>query len=199
MSLLSVTITASQNTAPKLRALIDTLNPKENKAFFNDLADDFEILTSEHITRASRTRHTTATRLGAKPTGYLERAASTVEARGSKGLVTLTIQGDIFKRAFGPVTVTAKRAKMLTIPWSAKALGRRAAEFPGLFVFTSKRGSVFLAQRINKSKIEFLFLLKKSVTLPQDRGLLPSDEDFLNAAEIAAQRHVDAVLARLTS
>ncbi|MFZ2276295.1 MAG: hypothetical protein WAW39_00795 [Prosthecobacter sp.] len=184
-----------------IATLLDSFDFTSQARFFDELADDFEILTREHIARAATTRHKTAARLGAPVTGYLEKLATgteSVRGQGSPGRVRLTLQGEIFKRAFGPVTVTATQAKMLTIPWSAAAYGKRAGEFSDLFVFKSKRGAAFLARRIDKSKIEFLFLLKKSVTLPQDRGLLPDDAAFLAVVEKAAQRYVEAELARLT-
>jgi hypothetical protein len=198
MSLLNVQLEYGRDT--NVAALLDQLDFTSKAAFFDDLADDFEILTREHITRASTTRHKTAARLGAPVTGYLEKLATSgesVRAQGSPGQVRITLQGEIFKRSFGAVTVTAKQASMLTIPWSAPAYGRRAREFSDLFVFKSKRGAAFLARRIDKSKIEFLYLLKKSVTLPQDRGLLPSEEDFLAVVEKAAKKYVDAEVERL--
>lgn len=198
MSLISLQLEYGRDT--NIATLLDELDFTSKTRFFDELADDFEMLTREHITRASATRHKTAARLGAPVTGYLEKLATgseSVRGQGSPGRVRLTLQGEIFKRAFSQVTVTAKQAKMLTIPWSAPAYGRRAGEFEDLFVFKSKRGAAFLARRIDKSKIEFLYLLKKSVILPQDRGLLPSDADFLAVVEKAAQRHVEAELARL--
>lgn len=198
MSLISLQLEYGRDT--NIATLLDELDFTSKTRFFDELADDFEMLIREHITRASATRHKTAARLGAPVTGYLEKLATgseSVRGQGSPGRVRLTLQGEIFKRAFSQVTVTAKQAKMLTIPWSAPAYGRRAREFEDLFVFKSKRGAAFLARRIDKSKIEFLYLLKKSVILPQDRGLLPSDADFLAVVEKAAQRYVEAELARL--
>lgn len=195
--ILSIDITVSK--APKLRALLKTLDPSESTAFFTSLADDFEILTSEHITRASATRHKTATRLGAKPSNYLARAATSVESRGSIGLISLTLQGDIFKRAFGDVEVKATD-KLLTIPISAAAYNRRAKEFPGLFRIKSKKGNHLLVRSTGEGKdkgIEPLFELKQQVTLPQDRGLLPTEAQYLKAAEQAARLHVERELAKM--
>lgn len=199
MSMLSITVEYVGNT--NIADLLAEIDPTDKEKFFASLSDDFEILTREHITRASTTRHKTATRLGAPVTGYLEKLATSsesVKSVGTVGRVRLTLQGDIFKRAFGPVTVTAKQAKMLTLPWSAPAYGRRAREFEGLFVYKSKRGQIFLARRVDKKRIEFLFMLKKSVTLPEDRGLLPSGDDYAALIETAAGRWVEAELARLT-
>lgn len=195
---LSLQLLVTDQAAPKLRELIRTLDPKEAAEFFDELAGEFEVLTREHITGASASRHKTAARLGANPTKYLERAAQTVEARGQRGRVSLEVAGEIFKRAFGPVTVRAEQAKMLTLPWRAEAYGRRAGDFENLFIYKSGRGQVFLARRAGRA-IELMFLLKKSVLLPQDRGLLPSEEAYLAAAEKVAVAHVEKMLAALAS
>ncbi len=196
MSALSINIDFDRRAAPALKALLEDLDIGERVDFFESLSDDLEIVTREHITKASQTRHKSAARLGAQPTGYLEKIASSAEGvRGaaSPGGVRLTLQGDIFKRAFGPVTVSASKAKALTLPMRAEAYGRRAREFNDLFVYKSKRGQAFLARSAGKGRIEFMFMLKKSVLLPQDRGLLPSEADYLRAVEKAARRYIDAL------
>lgn len=194
--LLSIQVTVDDKTTPKLAELMRALDDKEKRELYSAVADDFEILTREHITKAAKTRHTTAKALGATPTGYLEKRANAVEAAPSTGAINLRLQGDIFKRTFGPVTVTATKANFLTIPWRKESYGRRAGEFADLFVFRSKRGAAFLAQRDGRL-MKLLFLLKKSVVLPQDRGLLPSEAEYARAAEKCAVTWADAQLARL--
>lgn len=201
MSALNIEITISDKATPKLKALFEVLDLDEQMQFMAGLADDFEILTREHITQASRTRHKTSSRLGATPTGYLEKIATSAEGVsgvGSPGLVTLTLQGEIFKRAFGPVTVK-KSDKLLTIPIAAESYGRRAAEMGPMFRIKSRKGNLLLVQRDpdDQKKLKPLYVLKDEVTLPQDRGLLPSDQAFLKAAEKAAQRFVDLQVSRL--
>lgn len=199
MSFLSVQLEATAVVTPFLHELLETLQLGEQRGFLEDVGSAFEALTSEHITRASATRHKTAYKLGAKPTGYLERLAGAVEsspAAGGGG-VRLRLQGEIFKRAFGEVQVTAQEAEMLTIPWHEEAYGRRAREFDNLFVYQSKRGQAFLARPAGKGRLDFMYLLKKSVTLPQDRGLLPPDAAYLAEAERVAAAWVEAQVMQL--
>jgi hypothetical protein len=195
--LLTLDITVTQSAAPMLAKLLREIEDDEKPRLMRWLADDFEILTREHITRAAASRHKTAAKLGATPTRYLETRAQSVESSTEGTDVILRMQGDIFKRAAGPVTVTAKQAKMLTIPWRKEAYGKRAGEFADLFPVRSKRGNAFLARR-NGRTVEFLFLLKKSVTLPQDRGLLPSSSDYAKRAERVAKRFVNDMVKRLS-
>lgn len=176
-----------------LADLDKVLTATEEQEFATQLAGDYEQLTREHIVSASKTRHKTAEKLGANPSQYLLNKASSVEAVGTPGQVLLSVAGEIFKRTFQPVTVNAVNAKMLTIPWRAEAYGRRAREFDGLFVYKSKggQGPSFLAQR-DGGRMKFLFLLKRTVVLPQDRGLLPSEKQFADVAEESAVDYVDA-------
>lgn len=201
MSSLNIDITVTDQATPKLKELMDALELDEQVQFMGSLADDFEILTREHITQASRTRHKTAARLGATPTGYLEKIATSAEGVsgvGAPGLVTLTLQGEIFKRAFGPITVK-KDDKRLTIPIAPESYGRVAREMGPLFQIKSRKGNFLLVRRDpdDKKKLQLLYLLRDQVTLPQDRGLLPADKDFLRTAETAAKRFVDREVAEL--
>ena len=146
--------------------------------------------TRIHIRKAALDRHTTASRLGAKPTGYLTKRAELVEGKGNAQQAEVTITGAIFKRTFGPVTVRPVAKKMLAIPMRAEAHAKRPGEFDDLFIFRAKQGRAFLARRVGKGKLQFLFLLKAVVILPQDRGLLPSDEQFGKLGELAARGYL---------
>jgi len=85
--------------------------------------------------------------------------------------------------------VKARAAKYLTIPATAAAFGRRAREIAGLFLVKFKSGVKALAKRDGKG-LKVFYWLKESVTLPQDRELLPSDEQLLNAAEKGARDYI---------
>ena len=146
--------------------------------------------TRLHIRSAATQRHTTAGKLGAKPTGYLTKRAELVEGTGNAEQAEITVTGAIFKRVFGPVTVRPVAKKMLAIPMRAEAYGKRPGEFDDLFVYRSKQGRLFLAKQIAPGRLQFYFLLKASVVLPQDRGLLPSEAQFGQLAELAARGYL---------
>lgn len=147
--------------------------------------------TRIHIRSAADTRHTTAEALGASPTGYLTKRADLVSYTASSTAVEVVVTGAIFRRVIGPVTVLPVAAKMLTIPWRAEAYGRRAREFGDLFVYVSKRssGMAFLARKEGKT-IQLYYLLKSMVVLPQDTGLLPTTEQYAQAAELGARGYL---------
>lgn len=62
------------------------------------------------------------------------------------------------------ITIKPKKAKALTIPVNPKAHGKRASDFPDLF---KPRGTNVLAIPKGKDDFEVLFVLMKSVTIPE--------------------------------
>lgn len=188
---LQVTIQVNDTATPVLARLHQELSDRGELHQY--IAAAAEAGTRMHIRAAAKQRHTTAERLGSQPTGYLAKRAEMVESKGDSQGARITVTGAIFRRVLGPVVVRAKSAKMLTIPWRAEAHGKRAGEFQGLFVYRSKQGKLFLAKR-DGQRIKFLFLLKAQVTLPQDRGLLPTDEQYSKTGELAARGYLRKLL-----
>jgi hypothetical protein len=184
----TISIKATDQATPVLAHLHRELTDRTGLNKY--LAATAEAGTRMHIRSAAEQRHSTAQRLGSSPTGYLAKRANLVEAKGTAEGAVITVTGAIFKRVFGPVTIKASAGKMLTIPMRAEAHGKRAREFNDLFIFVSKQGRAFLARQAAPGRLHFLFLLKAVVTLPQDRGLLPSDEQFAQMGEISARAYL---------
>lgn len=69
------------------------------------------------------------------------------------------------------MTIIPKRARSLTIPLIPEAKGKRAKDFPDLFFYKPKgEDHAFLARKRGRGKsarIENVFLLVKSVTIPE--------------------------------
>jgi len=76
------------------------------------------------------------------------RIGGSVQAPKSEGTgkVVVAIDGDILPHKIKGGTITAKRAKYLTIPLAPEAYGRRATRFPDLFVIKSKKGNLLLVK-----------------------------------------------------
>lgn len=150
-----------------------------------------EILTRQHLTTLAGTRHDTANRLGASPSGHLARAAESVTSKGTDDAAIVTVTSPGISRAFGDLTITAKSGKWLTIPATAEAYNRRARTFNDLRVAFFGRGRMALVKAEQSSlsdrkesggRSEVYYWLKKSVTQKQDRTLLPPDDDYTTAA-----------------
>jgi hypothetical protein len=202
---MKMTILQGDATTPFLKELQSSLKPGSAASLKlrKGIAGRLEQVTRSHITKASLTRHKTATRLSAKPTGYLEKKEGTVESQvtgNADGLIQISVYGDIFARVDGPVSVKPRTKKWLAIPATAEAYGKRPYEIDGLRFVLMKKGKLAALVRVKgtdgKPKSEVIFWLKKGVTLPQDRGLLPSEQQYLDAMEMAANDFMTALAAQ---
>jgi hypothetical protein len=193
-------------TAP-LRRIMDML--QDRAGLHRALAGRVGDLVSNYIIfKAAPERHATARRLGADVTNYLTIAGRSVtnEGNAQEGIVAITQNSDIFARVAGPVNVRIDKKKWLTIANDRMGYGKRAEDVEGLeFVPSKKSGLAMLIWRPKyvgrpnqkrrtpaeaaayreeiKRQSRVIYWLKKEVTLPQDRGLLPSDEQFFAAME----------------
>jgi len=169
---MNLRIQIDENASPLLQRLNQTLSDRSELNKY--LAGGQEALWREHVLAVAPSRHATADRLGARRTGHLERASQLIEARGATNGVDITFPRSTgLQRAFGPITITPRNSRYLTLPVHPLAYGRRAGEFAELFALrVGLRGTLVLARRIRGSKqLETLYLLVKKVEQPQDRGL----------------------------
>ena len=152
-----------------------------------------EELFRTYVSAVSSRRHQTANRLGATPTGHLERASQSIEGHGSADGVTVSFPRSTgLQRAFGDVVITPTRSKFITIPVHAAAYGKRAREFGDLIALrVGSRGTLILARRLRgQETLETMYVLVKKVRQPQDRQLLPDDKAILQAAELGAKDYL---------
>lgn len=63
-------------------------------------------------------------------------------------------------------TITPKKAKYLTVPIHPDSVGKKARDFPDLFVFTAASGEKFLA-RGKGDDLQFYFWLTPKVVIPE--------------------------------
>ena len=172
--------------APALDRLMDALGPDMRRALLEVAARGVQIAVSGHIEAMAQTRHRTANSLGAEPTGHYERAAADVtsEVDGDVGVVTIPIAG--FSRAFHDVTIRPGAGKKaLTIPIVAESYGVRVVEMQsaGWSIFRPKGSKALFGRRDGAAGALPLYALVSVVRQPQDRTLLPSDEELGAAAE----------------
>lgn len=199
-------------STPLLKELQAALKPgsKESLKLRKGMAARLEDTTRSHIVQASRTRHKTALRLGAAPTGYLASLAETVESfvsGNADGLIRVTVYGNIFARVDGDVNVAPRQRQWLAIPNVKEAYARRPREIAGLrFVLFKKDKLAALVTDLEgppapgkRQPLKVWYWLKKGVTLPQDRQLLPTEQDYLDAIEKAADDFLAALEASQSS
>lgn len=160
-------------------------------------------LTRNHLVAIAQTRHATANRLGAVPTGHWAQAAEkTSFAADQEGAIISIDQPGIGRVAHDVTIVPEPPSKYLTLPAIAEAYGQRARRIPDLTLLIrfvdGRRRAVALARVTGKGqeKTETVFYwLVESVTQRQDRTLLPSDEEYRLATLAGCRDFVDRLLA----
>ena len=163
-------------------------------------------------------------KLGGRRTNYWAVQAgkitppSTLEV--SDANATMTLSGDDMPgitRAFGDVTIVpgtkTAGAKHLAIPARSESYGLRPREMSGLVMFWKGKGqpgglaegvSVTRTKKTKKGDKGSTYLVPglvmywfaDSVTQPQDRTLLPSEEEWSESATDGAKEYVDIAIAK---
>lgn len=184
--------------SPLVRTMAQGL--RDRSRLHASVAVEGENLTRDYLIGIAPRRHATADRLGATPTGHLERAAESVTSTSNAQGATVSVTSPGLSRAFGDLLIKPKKGKYLTIPATAEAYGRRARSFNDLRVAVFGKGKLALIKAEQSSvatrkesggRSEVYYWLKTSVTLPQDRSLLPSDALYLEAVQLGAETYFE--------
>lgn len=193
----AIALSVTDEASPVLLGLAGALD--DSAGLHAAIAGEGELLTRDYILDEAGKRHKTADRLGAQPTGYLERAAGGVSSYGDTESAVVVLAGDVggFARAFADVTIKG-RGKKLTLPAKAEAYGKRAGEIKDLEVLLWKKADGSFASALGREpdtkdgQRDVWFWLVDKVHQKQDRTLLPSDDQYLAAAEQGAIAYLDA-------
>ena len=199
---MSISLDIENPAGPLLSLFLAGLSDRSR--LHQDIATRAEVVTRNHLIQVANSNHKTANRLGATPTGHLSRAAESVTSVGGPGGAVVTVTSPGIARVAGPITIRPVNRKALTIPARKEAYGIRAGEFAArqgvkLFVREGRNGA-YLAYREpggrgGKGALRVAYFLRKSVTLPQERGLLPSDTAYQDAALAGCEDFVDRLIA----
>jgi len=194
----------SNAAPPKLAAWMKTLDTPGRKELHEEIAEGLWQLVRNHLNNAAPSRHNTANKLNATPTGFLRIAFNntTREADASAAAVVISsdpannFDANALRRARGPLRITPKKKKALTIPIHALSYGRSVADLPSslaIFRIPKKGGhgekSNVLGAVIN-GELTGLYVLSRGVTVPQDEGLLPTDAELLESAAGTVLRYL---------
>lgn len=185
----TLNINADGLPTPLLEGIVRRLN--DPAALHAEMAGDAERFLKDTGAEKSKTEHRTATTLGAKPTGHLEREYSRIEGTSTANSASLWIPGEgRLVAAFGTHTVRPGPGKsFMTIPVAAEAYGKRAREIPGLFFLRAGPKKTPLLARRDGERFTTYFLLVKESTIPGDPSLLPLDE-MAEHATLAAENWI---------
>ena len=198
-----------------LNGINDVVGDGFRKKMMRRIAIRVREAVSDHISRASVSRHKCADRLGAPHSKFLEFASARGQLRTESSYVSpnkpyieakditddsATIEiGNTpgLRRAFGALTITPKKASALTIPIDKIAYARRVSELKneGVNIFRPKNMNILAtSERGSKKKLRPLYALVKSVTISQDKGLLPKKQEIqdwaLETAEVCIAEEI---------
>jgi hypothetical protein len=151
-------------------------------------------VTQAHL-RSDRS-HNTASRLGAKPTGFRNKAAAKVEAQSDETEARVVMPANTgLGRAFRTVVIRpGSGRKYLTIPAHQRTYGRSVRDDrwgvdPFQFVLLGRFRALIFKDGPNKGEVAYW--LKREVTQKQDRKLLPADVVYIKAARTAAVEYLE--------
>ena len=165
---------------------LDLVKSEGRRQLFSVAANAVRILVRDHLFRIAPRHHISAHRLGATPTGHLEKGARATQFTASANGAEVIIPIPGLSRAFGPLTITPRNAAALTLAVSPHAYGKRVGELRanGWNIFRPK-GHDILMGSLGDDEAVPLYVLKRRVQLKQDRSLLPSDAELGTTASKA--------------
>ena len=185
----------------KLAALMNALGPSNRQRLNAVGAKALEVKVRAHVARISSSRHGSAGRLGASPTGHYRKGMRGIagHATASGGEVVIPIAG--ISRAYHDITLTTPTIngkKYLTIPKHAAAYGHTVPELKrrGWKIFRPGKKLCLLGYKRKGEKPVMLFSLAEAVHQRQDPSLLPSRAE---CAGIVARAMTDDINRRIAN
>ena len=200
----------------KLAALMNALGPSNRQRLNAVGAKALEVKVRAHVARVSASRHGSAGRLGATPTGHYRKGMRGIagHATSSGGEVVIPIAG--ISRAYHAITLntpTSGGKKYLTIPKHAAAYGHTVPELRSrgwTFFRPPADGAKLISKKPrrfdkyknclmgskNGEKPVIMFALAETVHQRQDPLLLPSREQ---CASIVSQAMTSDINRRLAN
>lgn len=152
-------------------------------------ADNVVALIRTHLAGLAGSRHATAKKLEASPTGHIRAQACRLERADARG-ATISIGIPGIGRAFQDIEIVPRRASVLTIPVHRLSYGRTVYEVSRDRPVFRPKGKNYLATTEKDGQLTVLYRLRSRVRQPRDPSLLPTREEI---ASNYAQGWSDAV------
>ncbi len=195
--MITITTDLKDAVSPKLALLASRLTGSDRARMHEAAADSLDKEITAHIGRAAQSRHSTADRIRNGPaerTGHLQPPRTQVSHSATEAGGAVNIQSPGFRRAFGPLTIVPRIRNSLTVAVDAISYGKTVAlvRGEGHPVFRPK-GKSYLATKVD-GRFRVIFLLRKSVTLKHDSGLLPTADEQAAAAKTGIKTWVEFIV-----
>ena len=177
---------------------LDLVKSEGRHQLFSVAANAMRILVRNHLSRIAPRHHMSAHRLGATPTGHIEKGARATHFTASSDSAEVIIPIAGLSRAFRPLTITPRTANALTLPVSSHSYGKRVGELRanGWNIFRPEGKDTLWGKLQDEDDAVPLYVLKKRVQLKQDRSLLPSDAELGGTASKAMLDYIQRTTRR---
>ena len=177
---------------------LDLVKSEGRRQLFSVAANAVRILVRNHLSRIAPRHHMSAHRLGATPTGHIEKGARATHFTASSDSAEVIIPIAGLSRAFRPLTITPRTANALTLPISSHSYGKRVGDLraSGWNIFRPKGKDALWGKLQDEDDAVPLYVLKKRVQLKQDRSLLPSDAELGGTASKAMLDYIQRTTRR---
>ena len=187
---MNVHVAFTHNPDGPLAKLIRGLDGQGRIDLHAAMGTEVQQTTAAHVGALERAPDSLLSKLGAPATNFYKHAAERIESPAAlatdANAATLTLNYPGVARAFRPITIVPVNAKALAIPMDRIAVGRSPRDcWAELSLFIPK-GKDYIAMRVG-NEIKVLWLLRRKVTQPQNRGLLPSTQQWEAAASLGAK------------
>ena len=131
----------------------------------------------------------------AQPTQHFRKGAAAVyiQTGGGKSSVVVPIPG--ISRAFKTLDIAPRTAGALTVPLNSIAYGKRVGELraEGWRIFRGRGRARRVLFGAYNGEVRGLYALMSRVRVPQDRSLLPSDQQISAAVKRGAQLYINSI------
>lgn len=202
-----ITLEVTEAVNPRLMELLGRLGPGWRRDLLGAAAASLAETVRKHLRGLSR--HATARRLGATPTGRYAAGAALVTSGATADSATVRVPVPGIARALRDVEIRPVIARALTIPLSAEAYGRRAGELRrlGWTLFRPGRSrgagpsrpapspAVLMGRPPGGGEAKPLYALVTRVLQRRDPTLLPDARAVTRAVNSALARAVKAGIA----
>jgi hypothetical protein len=131
----------------------------------------------------------------AQPTQHFRKGAAAVYIKTGNGEASVVVPIPGISRAFHALEIAPRTAGALTIPLNSIAYGKRVGELraEGWRIFRGRGRARRVLFGAYNGEVRGLYALLSRVRVPQDRSLLPSDQQVNAAVKRGAQLYINSI------
>lgn len=131
----------------------------------------------------------------AQPTQHFRKGAAAVYIKTGNGEASVVVPIPGISRAFHALEIAPRTAGALTVPLNSIAYGKRVGELraEGWRIFRGRGRARRVLFGAYNGEVRGLYALLSRVRVPQDRSLLPSNQQISAAVQRGAQLYINSI------